>query len=89
MARCSITTSIQPNDDDWVRFQACAGVDYTITTSNLAGPIDTRLWLYDSDCTTLLAFNDDYVMGNYASQIVYTATHNGMLYRWAGAAEVH
>ena len=80
MARCSITTSIQPNDDDWVRFQACAGVDYTITTSNLAGPIDTRLWLYDSDCTTLLAFNDDYVMGNYASQIVYTATHNGMLH---------
>jgi len=68
------------NDEDWVSFEVQAGVVYTITTSNLVGAVDTELWLYDSDGTTLLDFNDDYVLGSFASRIVYTATQDATLY---------
>ena len=79
------------NDEDWASFQVEAGQVYTITTSNLIGVADTQLWLYASDCTTLLAFNDDYMAGSFASQIVYTATYDGILYakvtEWQGRGE--
>jgi len=79
------------NDEDWVSFPVKAGNVYTITTSNLIGVADTQLWLYDSDGTTLLDFNDDYMIGSFASRIVYTATHDGTLYarvtEWAGRGQ--
>ena len=79
------------NDEDWVSFQVESGIVYTITTSNLVGVVDTQLWLYDSDGTTLLVFNDDYMPGSFASRIVYTATYDGILYakvtEWQGRGE--
>ena len=79
------------NDEDWASFPVQAGGVYTMTTSNLAGVVDTQLWLYASDCTTLLAFNDGYLPDSFASQIVHTATKDGTLYvkvsEWQGRGE--
>jgi len=46
-------------DADWVKFEAQAGVTYTLSTGNTGGHADTVLELYDTDGSTLLAFNDD------------------------------
>jgi len=67
-------------DSDWVKFNAAIGKAYTITTSNLGSRTDTILFLFDTDGTTLIAFNDDYIEGSLASQIVWQATLNGTYY---------
>ncbi|HUW11884.1 MAG TPA: hypothetical protein VM537_19310, partial [Anaerolineae bacterium] len=67
-------------DEDWVRFDAVAGVEYTIRTSNLAGPADTTLWLFDSNCSTLLGYNDDVSVSDLTSRIIYQAGHSGTVY---------
>jgi hypothetical protein len=52
--------SICPQGDaDWVRFYGRAGKEYTIQTSNLGPGLDTFMFLFDSDMTTILAQNDD------------------------------
>jgi M6 family metalloprotease-like protein len=66
-------------DVDWVRFPATVNYQYTLTTSSLASGVDTVLYLYDSDGTTLLATNDD-GGGGLSSQIVYTAVAARTLY---------
>ena len=48
------------SDQDWFRFEAQAGITYTIATFDLGGGADTYLYLYDTDGATLLAANDDY-----------------------------
>ncbi len=62
-------------DQDWVVFDATAGTEYTIFTSQLATRADTVLELYDDSGTSLLAYNDDYA--GLASRIVWTATDAG------------
>ncbi len=47
-------------DQDWVKFEAAAGVTYTLVTTNTGGHADTVLYLYDTDGSTLIASNDDY-----------------------------
>jgi len=64
--------------DDWIKFDAIAGYQYTITTSNLSTYADTTLDLYNSSMSWL-AYNDDYSTG-YASQIVWTAPSSGTYY---------
>jgi hypothetical protein len=61
------------NDNDWYRFQAVAGVTYTIQTLDLGSRADTVLELFGPDCNTLLASNDDAAPGNPASRILLTA----------------
>lgn len=46
-------------DADWVRFYARAGKVYTIRTGNLGIGLDTYMYLFDSNGTTILAQNDD------------------------------
>jgi PKD repeat protein len=46
-------------DTDWVKFEAQAGITYTLTTGNTGDHADTVLELYDTDGSTLLAENDD------------------------------
>jgi Bacterial pre-peptidase C-terminal domain len=54
------THSICPaTDADWVRFYGRAGKVYTIRTSNLGIGLDTFMFLFDSNATTILAQNDD------------------------------
>jgi hypothetical protein len=66
-------------DQDWAKFNASAGVNYTIQTGNLGAECDTVLTLYDTDGTTQLAFNDDYAEG-LDSRIDYVFSSAGTYY---------
>lgn len=66
-------------DQDWVKFQASAGVTYTIRTANLGRSADTILELYGSDGTTLLQANDD-TANSLASRISWRAPATGTYY---------
>jgi len=66
-------------DEDWVSFNAQAGVTYTLSTSGLGPSADTYLYLFDTDAVTLLASNDDFG-GSLASQIEWTAPTDGAYY---------
>ena len=70
-----------PTDLDWVKFDAVAGAVYTIRTDNLLGSTDTYLTLYDTDGTTLLAYNDDINPGvDRRSRIEWRAPASGRYY---------
>jgi len=65
-------------DEDWFFFEATAGVDYTIQTSELGANVDTVLELYDVNCGRRLADNDDInYPENLASRIEWQAPSNG------------
>lgn len=66
-------------DVDWFQWQALAGVDYEIKTSDLGPGSDTVLSIYREDGTTLIASDDDSGLG-YASKIIWTADHTEMIY---------
>ncbi len=66
------------NDQDWVKFTAVSGGVYTIETSELFANADTYLYLYDTDCVSLLSENDDYL--GLESKIEWTATSSGTYY---------
>jgi hypothetical protein len=62
-----------PNDNDWFRFTAQAGVSYRLETAIVGEVADTVLSLYAPDGTTLLVENDDRAPGDPASRIVWRA----------------
>ena len=66
-------------DNDWAKFWAANGRSYVIDTFNLGGFSDTLLFLYDTDGTTLIAYNDDYG-GGLGSRISWTAPADGYYY---------
>jgi hypothetical protein len=72
------TFSLNFCDDaaDWISFNACAGLSYTIETSNLGTSADTVLELYGTDCSSLLDSDDNGGAGN-ASLINWTAPSAG------------
>jgi hypothetical protein len=47
------------SDADWVKFYGRAGKAYTIATNNPGIGLDTYMWIFASDTTTILAYNDD------------------------------
>ena len=55
-------------------------MDYIIKTTIPGAVVDTRLWLYASDCTTLLGFSDDHHFGSLASQITYSPVADGVVH---------
>lgn len=62
-------------------FEAVAGQTYDIKTGNLEECSDTIIALYDGDCKTRLAENDNISRPtNVASQIVWTPTESGWLH---------
>jgi len=65
--------------EDWIRFNACSGTGFTIATSNLGSSCDTYLEIYDSNCTTLLASDDNGGSG-FASLINWSAPADGLYY---------
>ena len=67
-----------PGDVDWVQFEAIAGVEYIIETSNLRGDADTILRLYEADGTTPITSNDDNI--GFESRIEWTASGSGTYY---------
>jgi hypothetical protein len=66
-------------DSDWTRFAGVTGGVYLFTTASLPCGSDTRMELFDSDGTTLLAQNDDW-NGGPGSQISWTAVRDGPVY---------
>jgi hypothetical protein len=69
-----------PGDQDWIRFEAVAGKEYTLITSDLGPNADTILELYDQDATTFLLADDDSGGEALASQIIWTAPASGIYY---------
>jgi hypothetical protein len=65
-----------PQDEDWFRLEAVAGVWYTAETSDLSDGVDTFLELYDQDGTTELA-EDDNSAGALASRLLWQAPLSG------------
>lgn len=68
-------------DEDWVKFWALAGNEYTIQTLDLSGYNDTELYLYNKDMQQL-GYSDDIDPPipppvDRASRIVWTAPANG------------
>ena len=66
-------------DNDWVKFTATSGRQYTIETSNLGSGSDTYIYLYDTNGSSQLAANDDGGSG-LASRIAWSAPGNGTYY---------
>ncbi|MCD4651460.1 MAG: carboxypeptidase regulatory-like domain-containing protein [Candidatus Cloacimonetes bacterium] len=71
-----------PNDIDYWRFQAFIGDQIEINTCNSNTNIDTQLWLYDTDGTTQIAFNDDDC--GLQSRVTMTAPSDGYYYFCVG-----
>jgi len=63
-------------DEDWFSFPAIGGRAYTIETTSLLSDSDTFLHLYSSS-SSLLAFNDNRVLGDPSSFISWTAPSTG------------
>ena len=61
-------------DHDWVKFSAVAGTEYTIETSNLSINSDTILYLYDTDGTTEITYDDNSGAGSASKIIRITPT---------------
>ncbi len=80
----------RPQDNDWFRFTAEAGVRYVLLTEELGQRSDTVMWLYDQDQLTVLGYNDDRPWfqppdeasryDDRASIIVWQAPHDGVYY---------
>jgi beta propeller repeat protein len=66
-------------DNDWVKFSATLGTIYVIETFNLGSNCDTYMYLYDTDGTTLITYDDDSGEG-LASRITWTAPADGTYY---------
>ena len=66
-------------DEDWMAFTVTFGTVVTATTFNLIDDTDTVLRLYDTDGSTLLAYNDDDpgLPDPLASRIIWTAPASG------------
>ena len=92
--QCHVNTD-PVSEEDWVKFEAVNGHDFEIRTKLLndinqsdAAANDTLLYLYGTDGTTQLAFNDDvgytsWYMGSYyyrESLILWTAPSDGWYY---------
>ena len=68
-------------EQDWYRFSATSGTQYTIEThahSN-GSTMDTVMWLYDRNGTTVLLYDDDGGVG-LRSQITWTCGTSGTYY---------
>jgi hypothetical protein len=68
------------SDQDWVKFSASANITYTLATTNTGSYADTMLYLYGTDGSTLISFNDDYPEMEYASRIDWRPTTSGIYY---------
>lgn len=69
-----------PGDMDWFEFTAVSGNTYTFTTSNLGSSSDTALYLYDTDGTTALTYDQNGGADGRSSLLEWTAPANGTYY---------
>jgi YVTN family beta-propeller protein len=72
-------------DVDWVGFWGTAGSIYTIETLNLAAGVDTKLYFYSWDGSTLTLLDEDDDGGSgFASLITWAVTSPGWYYVQVG-----
>jgi len=64
-------------DEDWTKFWALAGNEYTIQTSDLSMGNNTELYLYNANMQPLASNDDINYPLDLASRITWTATANG------------
>ncbi|MBN1874090.1 MAG: pre-peptidase C-terminal domain-containing protein, partial [Anaerolineae bacterium] len=68
------------SNPDWIKFYAVAGFTYTLSTTNTGGHADTVLYLYNTDGSTLIMYNDDYPGMRYASYVTWQPDVSGVYY---------
>ncbi|MEJ5312349.1 MAG: Ig-like domain-containing protein [Anaerolineae bacterium] len=68
------------SNPDWIKFYAVAGFTYTLSTTDLGGHADTVLYLYDTDGSTIIDYNDDYWELGFSSRIDWQPGVSGMYY---------
>lgn len=68
------------SNPDWIKFYAVAGFTYTLSTTDIGGHADTVLYLYDTDGSTLIDYNDDYWELGFSSRIDWQPSVTGMYY---------
>lgn len=68
------------DDDDWVKFDAEAGVGYIIETAALIDGCDTFIFLYDADAVTKIAQDDESGHEINASLIEFNCQKSGTYY---------
>lgn len=73
-------TYFEAGDADWASVALTSGTDYVFKTEALYDGADTKLELYGTDGTTLLASNNDRDKTTKASLIRYVASTNGTHY---------
>ena len=71
-------------DEDYFKIHFDSGIDYEIHLG-LGSLTDTKLWLYNTDGTTQLGYNDDDPQGGFDSRIYYTCLAQGDYYIKAGS----
>ena len=69
----------QSTDEDWVGFMAIAGRHYVVETFYLGPIADTYMYLYRTNCTTVVTENDDGGPG-FGSRIEWTADATDMFF---------
>ncbi|MHC5081267.1 MAG: S8 family serine peptidase, partial [Planctomycetota bacterium] len=68
-------------NDDWFKMELVSGVDYEFRTTHLSGDMDTEIFLYRSNGTSLITSNDDYPQpGDIQSRIAWTCNNSGTYY---------
>lgn len=65
-------------DNDYVKVALTAGTTYEFSANRLCVTCDTRIFLYDTDGTSLLVENDDYI--GYDSAVQFTPATDGTYY---------
>jgi len=74
-------------DIDFFSFDATAGQTYEILVSPTGGDLDSTLWLYDVDGSSLLAWDDD-GGAHGGSRIIYTVPTSGVYHLAVDAHEL-
>lgn len=72
-----ITSRLGPEGARWFPYLLETGKSYEFVTSHLEGDLDTVIKLYGPQ-DDLLAENDDYIDGQWASRICIDARHSGL-----------
>lgn len=67
-------------DEDYFAFDAASAETYIIETLALLSGADTKMYLFDTDGTTVLAINDDRTTGDPSSRLDWTAPASGTYY---------
>ncbi|MBN2004934.1 MAG: VCBS repeat-containing protein [Anaerolineae bacterium] len=76
-----VHTFHRPGDEDWVSFAVDNfSVAYDIETFDVSEGMDTVVYLYDSDGTTLLDWDDDVTPGAFTSHLHFQPYHSGTFY---------